>query len=73
MGKGPPRAQRIAKFRVDLNQLDDVVVSLVLGLTTDGAHHKQYFLDQALRALCTTEWVRKAQEELGEWDRGIAP
>jgi hypothetical protein len=48
----------------------------------DGAHHKQWLLDQILRETMTTgqylKWV--ADYELGEdgpntyeWDRGIAP
>ena len=49
---------------------------------TDGAHHKQWVLDQVVRALLTedgyVEWVRKHNDgEDGpntyEWDEGIPP
>lgn len=53
------------------------------GINTDGAHHKQWYLDQIVRALFGDEqkyqaFVRKSQA--GEdgpftygWDEGIAP
>lgn len=41
----------------------------------DGAHHKQWVLDQVLRALMTPEqyetWVNRIDGR--EWDEGIAP
>lgn len=50
--------------------LDRVVVHLLAGLTTDGAHHKQYYLEQALRTLCTDDYVKQAKDNFG-WDDGI--
>lgn len=44
---------------------------------TDGAHHKQWVLDQALRALMGAEtyqrWIEEQEREGYEWDEGIAP
>lgn len=51
---------------------DAVVKELLLGLTTDGAHHKQYHLERAFRALCTDEYVDTAKHEF-QWEDGIAP
>lgn len=51
---------------------DEAVVALLMGLTTDGAHHKQHFLEQALRALCEGEYVDKAKREF-DWQEGVAP
>jgi len=42
---------------------------LITGLMADGAHHKQFYLEQAFRALCTDEYVDKAKEEFG-WEDG---
>ena len=47
----------------------------------DGAHHKQWCLDQVVRALLAhkyDEWVREMKDgedgpETYEWDEGIAP
>lgn len=42
----------------------------------DGAHHKQWLLDQIVRTLCDSyeNWVKNYnREEMGEWDIGIAP
>ena len=49
----------------------------------DGGHHKQWCIDQMVRALCGTEtayrnWVKETKEgEDGpntyDWDEGIAP
>lgn len=50
--------------------LDTAVKEILLGLTTDGAHHKQYALEKALRAICTDEWVDEAQREF-QWALGV--
>ena len=43
----------------------------------DGAHHKQWVLDQAMRKLTTPEayaaWVAAVVADGYEWDEGIAP
>lgn len=49
---------------------DEVVVALIMGLTTDGAHHKQYYLEQIFRMLCHDEYVDKTKQEF-QWKEGI--
>lgn len=49
---------------------DEVVKELILGLITDGAHHKQYYLESAFRALCEEEYVEKTKKEF-QWEDGI--
>jgi len=44
----------------------------------DGAHHKQWVVDQMLRVLLGDrydEWLRRQNDDpnYGEWDTGIAP
>lgn len=51
-------------------KLNQVTVALLNGLTTDGAHHKQYYLEQALSELVEPEWIEKAREEF-QWEKGI--
>lgn len=44
--------------------------------STDGAHHKQWAIDQIVRALTAEmyeSFVASYQSEGGEWDTGIAP
>jgi hypothetical protein len=55
---------------IDQSKLDDVVRELLMGLTTDGGHHKQYYLDKALNALVTDDYYAQAFSEFG-WDKGI--
>ena len=49
---------------------DKVVKYLINGLMADGKYRKQFYLEQAFRALCTDEYVDKAKEEFG-WEDGI--
>ena len=49
---------------------DEVVKNLIMGLTTDGAHHKQYYLEEAFRSLCEAEYVEKTKKEF-QWEDGI--
>lgn len=49
---------------------DPIVEALLMGLMTDGAHHKQYYLEQALIGLCTKEWADKAKQKF-QWTEGI--
>ena len=51
-------------------KLKPVTEALLMGLTTDGAHHKQYYLEQALKALVEPEWIEKARLEF-QWEKGI--
>lgn len=50
--------------------LKPVTKALLMGLITDGAHHKQYYLEQALIALVEPEWIEKAHEKF-QWKKGI--
>ena len=47
------------------------------GIIVGGSHHKTWFIDQAMKALCSEEEYRKIVEEyeakFGGWDRGIVP
>jgi hypothetical protein len=40
---------------------------------TDGAHHKQWVLDQILRALLKDLYQDWLKNRCDEWDQGIAP
>ena len=50
--------------------LDKIVHTLIEGLLTDGGHHKQFYLEEALRLFCCESWVDEANSEL-EWEDGI--
>lgn len=52
------------------DKLTPVTIALLMGLTADGAHHKQYYLEQALEALVAPEWIKKVHEKL-QWEKGI--
>jgi hypothetical protein len=41
------------------------------GLTTDGAHHKQWYLEKMLKLLTPNDY-EKTKEEFN-WDEGIPP
>jgi len=51
---------------------DEIVKTLIMGLVTDGVHHKQWALEAALRTLCEERYVDDAKREF-EWEPGIAP
>jgi hypothetical protein len=57
---------------VSRDSRDKVVEFLILGLTTDGAHHKQWALEQAFLALCEDDYVEQSKKEF-EWEEGISP
>jgi hypothetical protein len=49
----------------------EITAVLIDGLTTDGAHHKQWALEEALRIIAQDEFaVLKASLE---WDDGVPP
>lgn len=50
---------------------DEIAKLLLEGLTTDGAHHKQWYLAQALRVLTGDEFVEKAKQDFG-FEEGTA-
>jgi len=43
---------------------------LIIGLTTDGEHHKQFELEEAFRALCGKEYFERIKREI-QWEDGI--
>lgn len=49
----------------------DATSKLIEGLTTDGAHHKQWALEQVLRILVPDEFAG-CKSSWG-WDDGVAP
>jgi len=56
--------------------LEKAIQWAVYGLTTDGSHHKQWFLEQILIALGVDldeprEWLE--EDGYGGWEQGIAP
>ena len=52
--------------------LEAIKLACVEGLTTDGAHHKQWYLDQILRLAATTQEYAELKDE-SDWNEGIAP
>ena len=50
--------------------LDKAVACLLNGLNTDGGHHKQYEMEEALRLICGDRWTNEAKEEF-QWENGI--
>lgn len=65
----------------NLREAIDKIIDLVIdGLGIDGGHHKQWFLEQILRAIVGDEYDRVARElTTGSdgivygWEAGIAP
>ena len=51
---------------------DSVADMLLAALTTDGGHHKQWYLERAMRAISGDAYVDSAKDEL-QWEDGIAP
>jgi hypothetical protein len=49
-----------------------VVEILIQGLLTDGAQHKQWALEEALKQLASKEMYKKLKQS-HEWDEGVAP
>lgn len=52
--------------------LDRVTALLIEGLITDGGHHKQYYMEEALEELTGEKFYGEAKEEF-QWEEGIAP
>ena len=61
-----------ARKLLNTERLDKIAAILLLGLTTDGAHHKQWSLEEALRLLAGESFVNGAREEFC-FEQGIAP
>jgi len=58
----------------EMKAVDEIIeearVALLDGLTTDGEHHKQYYLEKVFRLLCGDEHVDK-EKSIEEWEEGI--
>lgn len=53
------------------NTYTDIKNILLSGLLTDGAHHKQYYLDYLAKTLLTDiDYVRL--KEMHQWEEGIS-
>jgi hypothetical protein len=63
------RKRGIIKAEVDLEGMDQVVIALLLGLTTDD---KQACLDKALRLLVTERYYAMAYAEF-QWEKASDP
>jgi hypothetical protein len=53
-------------------EADALFKLILLGLTTDGSHHKQWVLEKILDALVEEDSFNDAFNHF-QWDRGIAP
>ena len=49
---------------------NEIASVLINGLTTDGAHHKQYALDRALMRIFDDAFYEDAKKEF-KWEEGI--
>jgi len=74
----------VKRIQTQNKRVGDAVELITRYGGTDGAHHKQWLLDQTLRTLLTPrlyqEWrdaydnnTDENGERYGEWDEGIAP
>lgn len=50
--------------------VDMAIQELLQALETDGAHHKQYYIEEALGHLCGDEWV-DTEKSKRRWVDGI--
>ena len=53
-----------------LDKHDKAASILLEGLMTDGGHHKQYYMEQALRALLGDTFVDRSKARL-QWEEGL--
>jgi len=59
--------------RIRLVALGKEIVSMCVdGLTTDGGHHKQYYLEEILEKLTTAQELDGLKETF-LWDDGVTP
>lgn len=67
--------KEIKQLKEDLAATDEEIINAVELISdcgyTDGAHHKQWCLDQVLRILLTEEEYEESVDE--NWDIGISP
>ena len=74
-------AQLIANTQAQRSTMEDIesirkqqkaalIATLIDGLTYDGGHHKQYYLEDALHHVCTREEFEMLKET-NDWEEGI--
>lgn len=59
-------------------RVDAAIQRILDGLYTDGGHHKQWALEEALKALLTPKQLERLKDREDEandglWEEGIAP
>jgi two-component SAPR family response regulator len=52
------------------DKIDEAIELLKEGGTIDGAHHKQYYITQALKALLGDEFDKHV--DISMWEKGVA-
>lgn len=58
---------------MEIEKIEKIKELAIEGLYTDGAHHKQWYLEEILKFTgANIEELRKS-DEYGGWDDGIAP
>ena len=64
----------MSDFRQNRNEKErrEMLKLLAAGLATDGKHHKQWYLEQALRFVAS-EYEFGAFKQVYQWEDGIAP
>jgi len=55
-----------------MNTIRQLEVFIRDALSIDGAHHKQWFLEEILAALTSRDRLEELRNE-DDWDRGIPP
>ena len=63
------RLRRIEKEQ----KADELSEWIVSGLVTDGAHHKQWYLEKVLEEVMGEAYVKTMRDENGEWEKGVPP
>lgn len=65
------RSREIGKWYSDDKRLSNAINLAIEGLFCDGGHHKQWYLEEVLRALGVDLAVVLMDE--GDWEDGKAP
>ena len=78
MNGGLKLASKVAALEVQLARVQEAAELAWRYGMIDGAHHKQWVIDQMLRAMLGDEYEAWVREHNGDvqydpWDRGIAP
>lgn len=66
----PAEGAPMTSLEILSKRLDEAIACLLMGLQTDGGHHKQYEMEKALELICGEAWVVDAKKEF-EWEPGI--